>query len=368
MENIHTQKKEKHITQHHRSMYFSTIVTLIVAIIIFCNAEIKANDITPGDSTFPCPCKISKYRPSMFPGHYFTATFYPHKPVLFTNMALDEFVGYLLFDSLLTHSHKTYPSASSQQEFIDALTCGGDTLGYALRYLYRLADINPLLYFNFRTSKPMDKQNVVPLLTKLYDHVKKVCGHKTKEIMVADYILHLRTTKVEQFDYTSHPRDTTRIIYSYNQVLDTIKGQILPDFTNAITIFRQDSAGTPVERAKKLIVPPNTNFLYFYNIGWVQNSVDGKKSQSMRRIPMEEDKEYIVFTKHTFECIQDEFVESKFFYDLRTLNLNFQGGLFPIIDGMVIDGANDWGWGTEVPVETFKQNLRDLIDSIKNYE
>lgn len=336
------------------------IATFMFAISFICTAKLLAEPTTPGDAK-PCPCS------SLYPGHYFTEQYYPFKPVLRTDMPLDILLGYIIMDSIISYGQLSYPTVASRDEFFAGLTCEGDTLNYALKHLYRITDYNPFLFHNFIWSVQAGKFSSITLLKRFYDQVKKVCGHQKFEVMEAEYILHLRTTKVEPLYYKNDiPGDTSKVFFVHNKVLDKIKGQVLPNFDRAITIFTQDSAGKSVLRSTDLNVPANTDFLYYYNPGWVQNSVDGKQSQSMWRIPMEEDKEYIVFTRHLENCI-DSLNARKQYYDIKTTNLNLQGGIFPIVNGNVIDGANDWGWGTEVPLATFKRNLQELIDSIKNY-
>jgi hypothetical protein len=41
--------------------------------------------------------------------------------------------------------------------------------------------------------------------------------------------------------------------------------------------------------------------------------------------------------------------------------------MYPIEDGNVIDEKNALGFGTSVPVNVFKQNIRNTINEIKNY-
>ena len=345
--------------------YIVLLLLVAVATATFGKSVLLSDDVTPnlGD---PCPCS------DLLPGYYYVDSNYYYKPVLLSNMALDEFVGYVIMDSILAHSHKTYTSSKMQNEFIAGLTCNGDTLGYAMRYMYRMADGNPFLYYNFYHSQQLGKQNALPLMTKFYDHIEKECGHHKLEVMKAEYILHLRTTKVENFDCTSDPRvnlkgvtkiDTTKLIFVYNQVLESIKGRVLPNNSKGIEIFRQDSADVSVKKSISLSVPPNTDFIYNYNPGWVNSSVNGKMHQSMWKIPMYENTEYIVFLRHTNYCQNPQHQ----YYDTRPTTLNYQGGIFPVVNGNVIDEANDWGWGTEVPIQEFKQNLQEIIDSIKNF-
>ena len=332
---------------------FITFATIIVATIL-TNAGLVAQPTTPGYED--CPCS------ALYPGYYYTGQYYPTKPVLYSSMPYDVLVGYIIMDSIITHAKDSFPTWVEQENFIKSLTCTGDTLNYALKHLYRLADYNPFLYYNFLTSYQQGKMQPMSVLSALLDQVKKQCGLPTQEVMKAEYILHLRVNAVENFAYESNnPGDSTKWIYAYAQVLDTIKGQVLPNISTAIEVFEQDSAGTKVKKSKPLNVPLNTDFIFAYNPGWPVKSANGWEST----ITVKDDREYIAFTYNMRTCVNSQIGHQ--YYEIRPNALDIYGGIFPIIDGNVKDGANDFGWGTSVPLETFKQNLRALIDSIKNY-
>jgi len=76
-------------------------------------------------------------------------------------MPFDVLVGYIFLDSILTHGRKSYPTAQDQNDFINSLTCEGDTLNYVLKYLYKLADYNPFLYYDYKYSTSADRGRVM---------------------------------------------------------------------------------------------------------------------------------------------------------------------------------------------------------------
>jgi len=346
----------------------SKILTIAVAFVLGSLIGM-ANPIMPGYDE-PCPCS------ALYPGYYFTGQYFPTKPVLYSYMPYDVLVGYIIMDSIITHAKNSFPNWQSQENFIKSLTSTGDTLNYALKYLYRLADYNPFLYYNFLTSYQEGKQQPMSVLPKLLDQVKKEYGLPTMEIMKAEYILHLKVNAVENFAYESRPAyydsvmqktipaDSTKLVYVYAKVLDTIKGQVLPDISNTIEVFVQDSAGTKVKKSRPLNVPPNTNFIYAYNPGWRLKNEKGNKERSMNG-GEEVGKEFIVFSFNAGACLNSTMGFQ--YYLNRPTALGYMGGIFRIRDGDVLDAENDYGWDKYVPVDTFKQNLRTLIDSIKNY-
>lgn len=340
----------------------SLVAIVIVAFITAGAGMVAQDDSSPGSA--PCPCS------SLYPGYYFAGQYYPFKPVLLSTMPLDVLIGYIIMDSVIIYGPAAYPNFQLQEDFIKSLTCSGDTLKYALKYLYRMADYNPFLYYNFLTSEQAGKKHPMSIISILSDHIKKECGLPTQEVMKAEYILHIETKEVEPFTYESKLpvydsiygktyTDSTYLDYVYCQVLDTIKGQVLPNMENAITVLRTDSTKVFGNLSTSLSAPPNTNFLFYYNRKWVVESGNWKSQTKA-----EPNKEYILFAYNTRACLNKGNGQ---YYDIRPTLLGASGGIYPIVDGNVIDFANDFGWGTSVALATFKQNLQNLIDSIKNF-
>jgi len=367
----------------------SIAATVMVALILmlFSKAESHANPITPGD--LPCPCS------ALTAGYYYTGPYFNYKPALLSSMTLEEFVGYVVADSIMAHGRTTYPTAQSQENFINSLSCDGDTLNYLMKYLYRMADNNPFMYYNFLTSYQAGKQQPMSILPKLLDHIERKCGFAKKQVMKAEYILHLCVTRVDTVYYQSNPVSApmpyplqpvkkSKLTYVHNKVVDVIKGQVLPDLNGGITVFETDSlivttqpnwdssltiqVGTLQKRMLQYIdVPIETNFIYYYNPGWTLKNLKGNIDRPIKNIDEQVGNEYIVFSYNLGACINN--VPGGLQYTkIRPTVLGYDGGIFPIKNGNVIDRHNEMGWGTSVPVATFKQNLQTLIDSIKNYE
>ena len=345
---------------------YIVLLFFVIAMAILGKSVLFSEEI-PITPTVPCPCE------KFYPGYYFSERYYPNKPVLFTNMPMDQLIGYIIMDSIISYGHREYPSAKAQDDFIESLTCSGDTLNYAMKYLYRLADYNPFLYYNFLTSSQKGKTQPMSVLPHLLKHIGSKCGNPKQYVIKAEYILHLQTNEVEPFTYLSAPGDYTHLDYVYCQVIDNIKGQVLPDFSTAIEVIREDTTKIFGNLSTSLVLPPNTNFLFYYNTGW--SVTNGTKTS---QIKVEENKEYIVFAFITRACINEnvisvipfrtEITGDYQYYDIRPTAIGASGGVFPVVNGIVIDKHNDFGWGTEVPISTFKQNLQTLIDSIKNYD
>ena len=318
------------------------ILVAIVATSIL-SKELVSQPVTPGDA--PCPCS------ALHPGYFYTGQYFPTKPVLFSNMTLDEFVGYVIMDSVITYGATEYPTSQAQENFIKGLTCTGDTLRYAMRYLYNMADANPFLYYNFLTSYQKGKLSPMTIHSKLMDQIKKQCGPATQELIKAEYILHLRVNQVVK-------NPTTDLTYVLSEVLDTIKGRVLPDMNGAFEIFHNDSVySEETEHRSRPINPPaNTNFIYYYNGGLSTCQVEKQVVGN----------EYIAFTFLQGACVNT--TTGYQYYVARPTAVNVWGGVLSIVDGNVLDKKNIFGWGKSVPLQVFKTNLQTLIDSIKNYD
>ena len=350
---------------------FCQLITLIFVIQIIITSELVSQPTIPG-YTDPCPCS------ALFNGYYYTGNYYSTKPVLFSNMPLDQFVGYVIMDSIITHAKDSFPTWDVREDFIKSLTRTGDTLNYALKHLYRLADYNPFLYYNFLTSSQSGKMQPMAILPNFLDHVSEEYGQPIWGLMKADYILHLQVNEKKIVTLIGdHPWDVPRNVhrYTFTKVLDTIKGQSLPRPDGAIEVEKAyiilDSTLPPpswenptippydsVHMSRSWIIPENTDFVY-----WNRNA--NKNDE----VP---NSECIVFSFIQGACINTKGYQ---YYLIRPVVLQVGksnppitvDGIFPIIDGNVSDSRNIFGWGNYVPVETFKQNLRTLIDSIKNY-
>jgi len=158
-----------------------------------CSSNLSAQKTYPPEA-LQSPCD------GLIPGYYFKAPSYNYKPVLFSNMTLDEFVGYVVFDSIITHAVKNYPTAHDQEEFIENLTCNGDTLNFVIKYLYNLADKNPFLYHNFLVSYQAGKQQPMSILPKFLRQIEKQCGLIKHQLIKAEFILHTHLLKKEKHE------------------------------------------------------------------------------------------------------------------------------------------------------------------------
>jgi len=119
-----------------------------------------------------------------------------------------------------------------------------------------------------------------------------------------------------------------------------------------------------------ITIPDNVNLIFDYSSNLWQIKEKGGA------IPMDEDgvigalkdwikpkREYIVELAPNYKS----FYDGQCYYSLCPVGGSYGYGMYPIEDGYVLDEKNAMGFGTKVPVETFKQNIRDQINLIKNY-
>ncbi|MDR0926804.1 MAG: hypothetical protein LBO69_03440 [Ignavibacteria bacterium] len=315
--------------------------TLTIAAAVMLTSMFSVNSNAQGLPCYPEMC-----------GAFYSTPAYNYTPVLYSYMPCDVLVGYIVMDSIIAHIRELYPYYSSQAELINGLTATGDTLNYALKYLYRLQDYNPILYYTFLNTPQTTKRQPMTLLGDLTKHIRKVKGLKYEEVIKADYILQVHINSTQTItDYGTAPDyDNSYTIVVHTSVTDTIKGQILPAFTNGIIVIKEaDSEGEIVCQNSNF--PATTDFLFSFTRGWA-------------RIPAVE-KDYIVFARLIGWCSTG----GTQYYEIRPTMLNGDNsdGIFPIENGYVTDYSNVFGLGKQVPLQQFKDAVNAFVNSVKNY-
>ena len=349
---------------------------------VFCNTDLFADT----DAEYPLPPCFSKFR-----GLFYPATKFGYTPVLHSNMPLDILLGYIIADSISAHSRAMLPTNEDERNFIKNLSSGGDTLNYALKYMYRLADYNPMLFYHF-TQGQVSKRSLDAIEREIIARVHNDCDKsfcKKAMLLHPHYILHVRVNETQLLsykhfdgeDYYDVPRHY--LVNAYCSVLDTIKGQVLPDISTCFVVSEKElENGTvimPIITPVSQIIgvnTPRTNFAFDYNPQWTRANRQWTKpmfdSEGNHWVMPE--REYIVLLRPRFYCGEPFTAPSAgnpstrtYYYSLMPVAGDLSGGMFPIKDGNVIDEGNDFGWGEVIPLDVFKTNLRGAIDSIKNY-
>jgi hypothetical protein len=310
-------------------------------------------------SAEPLPCDTNSF------GYFYLSDSLQRPPVLFTYMPLDVLVGYIGADSIFANVKR-----NPLNTMIRGLNADNDTFKYALKYLYRMCDYNPTHFHNFEygfvrgagSSGSEVHRELAKIVKRQLD--ANISGGIYSKIINCDYILHVfvnDTEKIEQTDTFSVFSDE---IVCYAKVLDSIKGQNMPSTTNIYS-----STGKVVA---------NTDIVFQYNLnqenrqGRIWDTITETYKNYGYYPPWREDgtdwiqptNEYIVFLNIGKAC---EVNNNFYYYFLYPKEEDVSMGMFPIIDGNVIDIGNTFGLGTSIPLVNFKEYLSQKISQIKNF-
>ena len=291
-----------------------------------------------------------------------------HIPELESTMPLDIMVGYIVADSIIRNANNV-----QIYNFIKDLgNYDNDTLMYIIKYMYRLADYDPIRYRRYIGTCLNVSQKRCSGMSVENDVLKRLGiqkGDKRRGLLISpDYILHVRVNETVLTDIPDGIICTS-LIAGHSTVLDRIKGQILPPLGAYYGIEINNSA------IFESSYPNPTNFVFEYCPNWPGTSRGVIECEDGSPW-LKPDKEYIIFTRLGGHCGTTMIAEENPSLNI-TPNIvyaamypilgNGSGGMFPIEDGNVIDARDFFGWGKVVPLAVFKQNLRNLIDTIRNF-
>jgi hypothetical protein len=299
--------------------------------------------------------------------------------------------SYIIMDSVLRNPPGTAAAIGNILRRLDSglISADNDTLNYACKYLYTLSDYDPLRFFTFMTTPRRDGR--LPAMAYYNDLceqfvLKNPNGEQKNRILKSFFILHIYvdTTTLFVYDTTANEvlKDFTIV---YAKVLDTIKGQILPDANNAFVALGTQPLEQNINEASSFnskratLSRPNTNYaniVFDYCNQWLlgggdayitleDGSVLGSMYDENGNPWVKPHNEYIVLLAPNPECVYD--TTNLMYYALWPVGGSYSHGMYPIKDGKVLDAGNVWGWGTSVPINEFKNHLNDLINSMKHY-
>ncbi len=339
---------------------------VVIGGVIAESQEVKAQN----GQIIPCAPKVK--------GLHYTNPYYDYSPVLFPSMPYEIMFSYVLIDSMLKHAPETPGIVESLFERFDSgeVAPDNDTLNYAYKYLYKISDYDPLLFWDYVMNGQGHGRNMhaFMLYNKLTDCIEKATNGQQKRLMLRSFwILHIyvdATTVWEKYETSKdHLKDYTMV---YANVLDTIKGKTLP---NLNTMLFADSSNNTNSSSTKISIPNNNiNLIFDYCNQWnlngdnahvlvIGDEVQGAMKDENGDPWIKTNREYIVLLAPNYRCSY----EWQNYYALWPVSGLYSRGMYPIENGNVIDLGNVWGWGTSVPIGVFKQNLNTLINEIKNY-
>ena len=298
-------------------------------------------------------------------GFYYCLDMADYPYLLQSNMPYEVLIGYIVADSIMQAMPE---SLTPVWYFIKDMNISSDTAQYLYKYWYYMNDYDPMRFWSFLNRKyhPEAKGRQRMLYAEMR---QRFYVDQKFTYVVPSYILHIYVNNVVWIDVsdTKHPTSSSSTI-AYCQVLDTLKGKMFPSLDGDNAIFYNGSLENNFGIVNDYAINPlQTDIVFSFRNNWTR----GQEGRSIGKNWIKSDREYIVFLEFGGEDAVGEWdpVGSlhKQYYTLFPYPHTKSCSMYPVEDGYVLDEKNAMGFGTKVPVETFKQNIRDQINLIKNY-
>lgn len=264
--------------------------------------------------------------------------------------------GYILVDSL------DKALLNKWHEPVDKMNVQSDTALSVYKHWCYMNDYDPVRFYGLLCRKNPDTKNNFYIVQSKFRN--KMEWDDKFDYVYPSYILHVYVNKrmwIDTMD-TKEPGPSSTIAYC--KVLDTLKGKVFPSFDNAIINNGELSEEL---MATYTAVPPQTDVVFSYTNHWP----NGHWGNPIGRHWIKPEREYIVF----LEFRGTDAIGSwdppgsvhKIYYSLMPYQPENSCSMYPIEDGYVLDENNYLGFGKKVPLDVFKQNIRNKINEIKQY-
>lgn len=301
-------------------------------------------------------------------------------------MPYDVLLGYIALDTFQYHAPTVSPDAEQQTiEFLQRQRSWNDTLRKIARVWYAMADYDPTLFeARLRRWRTLEPSPVV--WREILEENVRAASSSVPEarldysLLSSHYILHVKVVDTLHAR-RSPPIPSMRNFMEVNVtcvVKDVIKGRVAPLCDPAFQRGWLSNSSRALDSGRCL------QFVYSpFRIREFTADVIEYQTDSLGNWVRPEllghifvpGCEYIVFLRYSIECQQVRDSIRVNYYRLRPLR-NVWGtaqqsscgfGIYPIVDGIVEDPADDFGFGSGLTVEQFKQRLRARIEEIRNW-
>ncbi len=347
-----------------RKYYLFTLFNISTSLLLFVAAVILSSFALPppqakGQVIGNIPCAESG-------GFFYSYQHVAFTPILYSNMPYEIMQAYIIADSLT----KNIGNIHDVERALEQIGAASDTINYALKYIYKLVDYNPALYY--QVTEAVQAQGKVT--TGMVERAIRgtLCPDDQRlPYITADYILHLKINNTEFVNRITGDRCKTMTI-AYCNVLDTIKGQVLPNLSTSVlsNLHKINIGGAETYKTNEVSNYPNmsTNFIFDYCNEWLrcQGCIDRPLyniNDSSANSWIKPSKEYIVFLKKIFQCSDS----TKAYYSMSPIGGGMSFNMYPVENGQIIDEDNHLGFGNIVPLQAFKHRMQEQINQIKNY-
>lgn len=290
--------------------------------------------------------------------YYFTLPVVATYPPINSGMPLDVLVSYIVADSVCKTANINEVRDFFERQDYDNFS---DSLKFMMKHLYRMVDHDPLSAYIYYVQRPYLGYLTPNLLAQRYSRVlrEKSDSALTYNLLLQSfYILHVNVEDTVLVDNTEQYYSNALTI-SLVTVLDTLKGNVIANIStpggNGIEKRFEDKSQSGI----------GASMLFQYSDGWLRGG----------NLPMTDANgdswikpghEYILFLDLRTLCSDEngQYVSvMPLVYESST-----SAGMYPIVNGNVIDDSNDWGLGEIVPLQNFIDRIQAHIDYIKNYK
>lgn len=337
-------------------MRISLVIFIFLQIVFLCSIIIKADE----------PCNSS------YNGLIYRFDKLSFVPPISTEMSEDVAEGYKILDSVRQFgNYYEFTAWFKNLQF-------NDTLKYILKYYYRMMDYDPIsliLYCDYNGEYGGSFNLHVSLIQdELQNKILEIPEYVGLNIILnADYIFHI---KVKDTTRVYHPSNGiyNRSLIATADIIDIIKGHRLPacvylNNSNTVKKFAQlsnsehfiqfefaldwqygetdDIVAIPVDRNGKQWVGVTNRLVDSNDIPWIKK-----------------DREYIVFLHYVLICTDKQY---RYYTLFPFASHSVAYGMYPIVNGIVQDPNNEFGFGTKLNAAEFKAAMRKFIESIVDF-
>jgi len=281
-------------------------------------------------------------------------------------MPPDIMLGYIGLDSLLRNA-----TIRNIDSTIKSWNGFNDTLKWALTYLYKLNDYNPMIFnqylgetsFHRKEANNNERYLSSPLLLQvsLSEKFRKLSNNTFKlakySMLLSDYILRVRITNIDSM--INHNSSTKYMSFRAKAViLDTLKGKVIPPNNSQLNSV-----------TSSYVSPGNFSFQFtsinYGSLGLMDEyRLYNKIEPSFyvdRKFRMKIGQEAIIFVTLNNQLFDNEFD----YFDLELCPLASFNAL-KIENGIVYDVNNVWSNQTEIPYTEWKELYLNYLQEILN--
>ncbi|MCB2205827.1 hypothetical protein KQI65_13870 [bacterium] len=240
------------------------------------------------------------------------------------------------------------------EQIIARPTFDADSLRRLMHATYIMQNEDPLYYLQWRSARPGIEFSVLD--EAVFNAVRQRMDDDVPAglLLGSPIIAHVRVNDVRyEIDSTAIVDKSSTIATA--EILDVIKGEYVPDCTGSSSVSFKHEA------------EPASCLEFEYRESWHRLGHGyGMEPSGNLNNWVQEGREYVVFLDFLGVVVDHS---SKEYRNVLPISLapsivwlSTTGCMYPVVDGCVVDEYDDFGFGTHIPVDLWKQRLRETIE------